>query len=106
MLKNVLHVCHSERSEESRSEKEKQCEFPRRQGLGMTFGRVSQQIAACEVRRDRRQPALTFLISSIRGGTISKRSPTIPKVAISKIGASLSLLTATMVRAPFMPTWC
>ena len=44
--------------------------------------------------------------AAIKAGTISKRSPTMPKSATSKIGASGSLLIATMVRAPFMPTRC
>lgn len=50
--------------------------------------------------------AFCLLISSISGGTISKRSPTIPYVAISKMGASLSLLMATTVLEPFIPTMC
>ena len=49
---------------------------------------------------------LAFLISSISGGTISNRLPTMPISLTSKIGASLSLLMAMMVRAPFMPTMC
>src|SRR5207302_6266182 len=49
---------------------------------------------------------LAFLISSISGGTISNRFPTMPKSAISKIGASASLLMAMIVREPFMPTIC
>ena len=35
-----------------------------------------------------------------------KRSPTIPMSATSKIGASGSLLIATMVRASLMPVRC
>src|SRR6185436_8921730 len=34
--------------------------------------------------------------ASMRAGTISKRSPTMPKSATSKMGASASLLIATM----------
>ena len=39
-------------------------------------------------------------------GTTSKRSPTTPKSAISKIGASESLLMATIVFAVCMPARC
>ena len=40
-------------------------------------------------------------------GTMVKRSPTTPKSAISKIGASGSELTATMVLEDCMPPrWC
>ena len=39
-------------------------------------------------------------------GTIWNRSPTRPTSATSKIGASLSLLMATMVRASLMPVRC
>jgi hypothetical protein len=42
----------------------------------------------------------------IIAGTISNRSPTMPKSATSKIGASGSLLMATIVLAPFIPTRC
>src|SRR5690606_38546107 len=41
-----------------------------------------------------------------RAGTTSARSPTRPKSAISKMGASGSLFTATIVCEPFMPTMC
>ena len=44
--------------------------------------------------------------AAISAGTTSNRSPTMPKSATSKIGASASLLTATIVRAPFIPTRC
>src|SRR5215469_4258958 len=47
-----------------------------------------------------------FFTSSISGGTISNRFPTTATSAISKIGASESLLTATTERAPFIPTTC
>jgi hypothetical protein len=39
-------------------------------------------------------------------GTMVKRSPTIPMSATSKIGASESLLMATIVRASLMPVRC
>ena len=39
-------------------------------------------------------------------GTIVKRSPTNPRSATSKIGASASLLIATIVRASLMPVRC
>ena len=44
--------------------------------------------------------------SATIAGTISNRSPVMPKSAISKIGASGSLLIATIVREPFIPTRC
>jgi peroxiredoxin len=50
-----------------------------------------------------------FLDSSMSfssSGTIVKRSPTSPKSATSKIGASASLLMATIVRASLMPVRC
>jgi hypothetical protein len=47
-----------------------------------------------------------FFTSSISGGTISNRFPTTATSAISKMGASESLFTATMLFAPFMPTMC
>ena len=45
-------------------------------------------------------------ISEMTSGTRSNRSPMIPKSAMSKIGASSSLLIATMVPAVCMPTRC
>ena len=53
----------------------------------------------------RRQQLYSFN-ALISAGTTSNRSPTIPKSATSKIGASGSLLTATMTPEPFMPTRC
>ena len=47
-----------------------------------------------------------FFTSSISGGTISNRLPTTAMSAISKIGASESLLMAMMLRDPFIPTTC
>src|SRR5262249_13168190 len=44
--------------------------------------------------------------SSVSFGTISSRSPTTPKSANSKIGALPSLLMATIVPAPCIPTLC
>ena len=44
--------------------------------------------------------------SWISWGTILCTSPTTPRSAILKMGASGSLLMAMMVRAPFMPTVC
>jgi len=44
-----------------------------------------------------------FLNSCVSMGTTLKRSPTIPKVAILKIGASASLLMATMISDVFIP---
>ncbi|SDQ78263.1 hypothetical protein SAMN04489742_2543 [Arthrobacter crystallopoietes] len=51
------------------------------------------------------QPRRAF-ISSINWGTTVKTSPTTPKSAISKIGASPSLLMATIVLAVCMPERC
>src|SRR6478736_5207757 len=51
-------------------------------------------------------PALAFFTSSVRAGRMSNRFPTTPKSAISKIGASASLLMAMMLREPFIPTMC
>jgi len=45
-------------------------------------------------------------IALVRAGTISVRSPTAPRSATSKIGASGSLLIAMMKFEPFMPTRC
>ena len=45
--------------------------------------------------------AFAFLISSVTAGTMSKRLPMRPTSAISKMGASASLLMATMVRRFF-----
>ena len=45
-------------------------------------------------------------IAPISWGTTVKRSPTTPKSAISKIGASASLLIATIVLAVCMPARC
>src|SRR5437868_4109300 len=68
---------------------------------------VSFHLRAGDVfERPAEDHALAFFTSSMRGGTISNRLPTTPKSAISKIGASESLLIAMMERAPFMPTIC
>src|SRR5262249_19785348 len=45
-------------------------------------------------------------ISSVRAGRIWNRSPTTPRSAMLRIGASASLLIATIRRAPFIPTAC
>src|SRR5205823_4572903 len=44
--------------------------------------------------------------ASINFGTTLCTSPTTPRSATEKIGASLSLLMAMMFLAPFMPTRC
>ena len=44
--------------------------------------------------------------SSVSAGTIWNRSPTTPRSAIFRIGASASLLIATIRFAPFIPTTC
>jgi hypothetical protein len=46
------------------------------------------------------------LIASIRAGNTLCTSPTMPRSATEKIGASRSLLMATMFFEPFMPTRC
>ena len=58
--------------------------------------------AAAQARRPRAQVPIIFSSS----GTTWKRSPTRPMSATSKIGASESLLMATMVRASLMPVRC
>ena len=50
--------------------------------------------------------ALRALTASVSAGATVKRSPTTPKVAISKIGASLSLLIAMIVFEVCMPARC
>ena len=47
-----------------------------------------------------------FLNSWASMGTTVKRSPTTPKLAILKMGASGSLLMATMMSDVFIPAWC
>ena len=59
-----------------------------------------------EQPEDQRRRGTYSFSAVIIAGTISNRSPTMPKSATSKIGASGSLLMATMVLAPFMPTRC
>src|SRR6476620_290225 len=49
---------------------------------------------------------LAVLIASVACGRTAKRSPTTPKSTSSKIGASLSLLTATIVLDVCMPARC
>src|SRR5690606_36106432 len=49
---------------------------------------------------------LRLLISSVSCGAMSNRSPTTPKSAISKIGASGSLFTATIVFEVCIPARC
>ncbi len=44
--------------------------------------------------------------SSVSAGSTVKRSPTTPRSAMRRIGASASLVIATMRREPFMPTAC
>ena len=52
------------------------------------------------------EPVRRFSISSVRAGTTLKRSPTTPRSAIFRIGASGSFVIATIRLAPFMPTRC
>ena len=51
-------------------------------------------------------PVRRFSISSVRAGTTLNRSPTTPRSAIFRIGASGSFVIATIRFAPFMPTRC
>ena len=55
--------------------------------------------------RKRAQPFALFT-AAVSLGTISNRSPTTPRSATSKIGASGSLLIAMMKFDVFMPTRC
>src|SRR6185295_11073157 len=52
------------------------------------------------------EPVRRFSISSVRAGTTWNRSPTTPRSAIFRIGASGSFVIATIRFAPFMPTRC
>ena len=52
------------------------------------------------------RPYLRARRSSVSFGAICVRSPTTPRSAKSKIGAFGSLLTATIVPAPCIPTLC
>ena len=52
------------------------------------------------------QLAFAFFTSSVRAGTTSNRSPTIPRSATLKIGASASLLIATMCLDERIPARC
>ena len=52
------------------------------------------------------EPVRRFSISSVRAGTTLNRSPTTPRSAIFRIGASGSFVIATIRFAPFMPTRC
>ena len=47
-----------------------------------------------------------FLIASVSAGTITNKSPTTPYRACVKIGASASLLMATISLAFLIPTKC
>ena len=52
------------------------------------------------------QEPLRRRISSVRAGSTWNRSPTTPRSAIARSGASASLLIATIRFAPFIPTMC
>ena len=47
-----------------------------------------------------------FLNSAVKAGNILNKSPTTPYRASLKIGASASLLIATIVFADRIPAWC
>src|SRR5262249_17913642 len=66
------------------------------------------RIRCRERRRVVRRPRQDFLarVSSVSFGTISWRSPTTPRSQNSKIGAFGSLLIATTVPEPCIPTLC
>ena len=57
-------------------------------------------------RAGKRRQALSFFAASVIAGTIWKRSPTMPYVATLKIGASGSLLIATMTFDEPIPARC
>jgi hypothetical protein len=76
---------------------------------GMWVANCPRSWSICSAVRPRNAnyaSARAFLIASTSGGTTSKMFATTPTSAISKMGASASLLMATMVREPFMPTMC
>ena len=52
------------------------------------------------------QEPLRRRISSVRAGSTWNRSPTTPRSAMARSGASASLLIATIRFAPFIPTMC
>lgn len=63
----------------------------------------------CRIRSEEKVDngyAFSFSISSINAGTTVNTSPTTPKSAISKIGASASLLIAIMNFDVCMPALC
>ena len=66
--------------------------------------RLAEAIDAAAAQRCERSSCQHTRRSS--SGTIWNRSPTKPTSATSKIGASPSLLMATMVRASLMPVRC
>ena len=66
--------------------------------LGVAPRRRDSRRASRALRRSR--------TSRVSSGTISFRSPTTPRSAYSKIGACGSLLIATIVPEPCMPTLC
>src|SRR5207342_1819544 len=55
---------------------------------------------------ERAQELVRRRISSVRAGITWNTSPTTPRSAIFRIGASASLLIATIRFAPFIPTMC
>ena len=57
-------------------------------------------------QRQRAQELLRRFNSCVRAGTTWKRSPTTPRSDSPKMGASASLLMATIRFAPFIPTTC
>ena len=72
-------------------------------GLGDELGRAERRR---EVRGTNAHDPLFSLTSSVSLGTISCTSPTTARSEYSKIGAFGSLLMATMVPEPCMPTLC
>ena len=62
--------------------------------------------ASAELNLHYLRASIRALISVMMSGTRSNRSPTMPKSAMSKMGASSSLLIATIVSAVCMPTRC
>jgi hypothetical protein len=79
--------------------------FGRPPGWNLETFRVAGRPKRRSQRAHRSYP-FAFFTSSISAGTMSNKFPTMAQSAISKIGASESLLIATMLFEPFMPTRC
>ena len=67
---------------------------------------TSAVITPRDMPRQRDAQPLRWVTSPVRAGRTTRRSPTTPKSTSSKIGASSSLLTATIVLEVCMPARC